>query len=99
MRRPAETISAAMRAAALTIDRVIEGHVRTIVAADNRAGLSLFKNFDLRGGRFANPFHRMDQPGVRRVFDVTHVCNPVLSMKHRIAEVRMFGEKKTASAI
>jgi len=34
------------------------------------------------------------QPRVRRIFDVAHGCNPVLSVKHSIAEARMFGEKE-----
>src|SRR6266481_10153624 len=86
MRGPAETIGTTMGATAIAIDRVIESNVGTVVAADDRARLGLFKYFDLRGGRLANPLDRVGQPGIRRIFDVAHVCNPVLWMKHRIAE-------------
>src|SRR5207249_3774493 len=84
VRRPAETISATVDAASIAIDRVVECHIGAVVPADDRARFSLFKYFDLGGGRLANPFDRMSQPRVRWVFDVAHVCNLVLSMKQII---------------
>src|SRR2546428_9862905 len=81
VRRPAETIRAAVDAASIAIDRVVECHVRAVVPADDRARFSLFKYFDPGGGRLANPFDRVRQPGIWRIFDVAHVCNPVLPMK------------------
>src|SRR2546427_7042372 len=81
VRRPAETIGAAMDAASIAIDRVVECHVRAVIVADDRARFSLFKYFDLGGRRFADPFDRVRQPGIWRIFDVAHACNPVLSMR------------------
>src|SRR5439155_22320478 len=81
VRRPAETIGAAVDAASIAIDRVVECHVRAVIVADDRARFSLFKYFDLGGGRLADPFDRVRQPGIWRIFDVTHACNPVLSMR------------------
>src|SRR5205807_9111402 len=81
VRRPAETIRAAVDAAAIAIDRVVECYVRAVIVADDRTRFRLFKYFDLGGGRLANPFDRMRQPRVRWILDVAHVCNYVLSMK------------------
>src|SRR2546423_1296214 len=92
VRRPAETISAAVDAAAIAIDRVVECHVGAVIVADDRTRFRLFKYFDLGGGRLANPFYRMHQPGIWRIFDVAHACNPVLSMKQMIAKVGGFCE-------
>ena len=92
MRRPAKTIGAPVDAAAVTIYRVIECHIGALICADNRTRFGFLKDFDLRGGRLANPFNRMSQPGIRRIFDETHICNPVLSMKHSIANPITFGE-------
>ena len=84
---PAETIRAAVRASAIAVHRMIESHVGTVVATDDRASFSLFKDFDLRGGWFTDPFYGMRQPGIRWIVHVAHLCNRVLSMQHRIAEV------------
>src|SRR2546427_3803090 len=92
VRRPAETISATVDAASIAIDRVVEGHVRAVVPADDRARFSLFKYFDLGGGRFADPFDGVRQPGIWRIFDVAHACNPVLSMKQIVAKMAGFCE-------
>ena len=92
VRRPTETISAAVDAAAIAIDRVVECHVGAVIVADDRTRFRLFKYFDLGGGRLANPFDRMHQPGIWRIFDVAHACNLVLSVKQMIAKVRGFCE-------
>src|SRR5438876_7012083 len=92
MRGPAETIRAAVNTSAITIDGIIEGNVRTIVAADDCARFCLFENFDFRGRRLADPFDRLSQPRIRWISDDAHACNSVLSMQHRIAHVRIFGE-------
>jgi hypothetical protein len=35
----------------------------------------------------------MGKPGIGWILYVAHACNPVLSMKHRIAEMEIFGEE------
>ena len=82
---PAETIRAAVNTSAITIDGIIEGDVRTIVAADDGARFCLFENFDFRRRRFADPFDRLSQPRIRWISDEAHVCNSVLSMQQRVA--------------
>src|SRR2546430_8544376 len=92
VRRPAETVGATMDAAAIAVDRVVKSHVGTVIAADDRARLGFFKHFDFCGGRFADPFDRVRQPGIWRIFDVAHACNLVLSVKQMIAKVGGFCE-------
>src|SRR5437870_523919 len=70
-----------MDAASIAIDRVVECHIGAVVPADDRARFSLFKYFDLGGRWFTDPFDRVRQPGIWRIFDVAHACNPVLSMR------------------
>src|SRR5712671_3818438 len=65
-----------------------ESHVGTVVTADDRARFSLFKDFDLRGWWFTDPFDGMCQPGIRWIVDVAHLCNCVLSLQQSIAEAR-----------
>jgi hypothetical protein len=55
VRGPAEAISAAVNAAAITVDGVIESDVRTIVVSDDVTSLCLFKHFELGFRRFAYP--------------------------------------------
>ena len=95
MRRATETIGAAVNASAITVNRVIKRDVRTIVMANDRTGLRFFKDFDLGLRRFAYPLDGVSQPGIWRVSDITHECNPVLQMKQRIAELIKFGERKS----
>ncbi len=92
MSRPAEAIGAAVHASAIAVHRMIESDVGTVVTADDRARLSLFKDFDLRGGWLTDPFNGMRQPGIRWIVDVAHLCNRVLSMQQSIAEAGAFGE-------
>src|SRR3989442_4340097 len=94
VRRPAETIGAAMDAASIAIDRVVECHIGAVVPADDRARFSLFKYFDLGGRWFTDPFDRVRQPGIWRIFDVAHACNPVLSIKPMVATTGGFCELK-----
>src|SRR5258708_13256576 len=86
MSRPAETIRASVRTAAIAVHRVIESHVGTVVRADDCARFSLFKDFDFRSGWLADPFDGMRQPGIRWIVDVAHLCNRVLSMQHSITD-------------
>src|SRR5207245_11751232 len=86
MSRPAKTIRATVHASAIAVHRMIESHVGTVVAADDRARFGLFKDFDLSGGWLTDPFNGMRQPGIRWIVDVAHLCNRVLSMQQSIAE-------------
>ena len=57
MRRPAEAVCAAVNATAITVDRVIEANVGTVVMSDDVTRRRLFKDFELRFGWFADPFN------------------------------------------
>src|SRR5260370_34234473 len=86
MSRPAEAIGAAVHASAIAVHRMIESDVGTVVTADDRARLSLFKDFDLRGGWVPGPFNRKRQPGGRGVVYVAHLCHSVPSTQQSIGE-------------
>src|SRR5882762_7288426 len=81
MCRARETVSATMNAAAVAVDRVVKANVRAVVVGNYSPGLSFFKDFELRFRRFTEPFNRMRQPGIGRIFDGMHDCKLVLSMQ------------------
>jgi hypothetical protein len=56
VRRAAETVSAAVYAATIAVDGVIETDVGTVVMSDDVARRRLFKDFELRLWWFTNPF-------------------------------------------
>jgi hypothetical protein len=57
MRGPAEAISAAVYTAAITVDRVVEPDVRTVVVGDDVARRCLFEDFEFRFWWFPDPFN------------------------------------------
>src|SRR5262245_47959784 len=80
----AETIGATVNAAAIAIYRMVESDIRTVVTADDGACFGLFENLNSGRGRLTNPLDGVIKPGIRRVRDVTHTCNLVLSTQHSI---------------
>jgi hypothetical protein len=55
MRRPAETVSAAVNASSIAVDGVIKADVGTIVVGNDLPGLGLFEDFEFGFGRFTEP--------------------------------------------
>ena len=72
MCRATEAVAACVRAAAITVDGVIEAYVRALVVRNDAARFGLFEDLQLGFRRLAKPFHRVLEPRVRRVIHVTH---------------------------
>ena len=73
MRRAAEAIGAGVRASPVAVDGIIEADIRALVMRDDGARFRLFKDFDSGFGRLAQPLDRVLEPGIGRIFYVTHV--------------------------
>ena len=70
--RAGEAVGAGVRAAAVAVDGVVEGNIRTVVAGDDRPGGRLFENYRCGFGGLSDPLVSGCQPGIGWVVDVFH---------------------------